>query len=153
MKKVVISFGLLLMMLAHSSCQYIDHFDVIKRSEAHVEVTYVFIRASSGAIHVEEPRMMDAASLKDVDRTWEPVPRDQYLIEVQAGRVAVRLGPGKALLLNSASNYRKESADADADFGISSLSLVGAKGSIKLEGRQTRMLFKYEEKCHVITYE
>ena len=153
MRKVCISLALIVMVLALSSCQTIDHFVVVNRSNAPVEVIYVFTRASSGDIHVEEPLMMDAADLKDVDRTWEPVARDQYLIEQQAGRVTVRLLPGKALWLNSATNYRKESADADADFGISSLSLVGAKGSIRLEGRQARMLFKYEEKCHMITYE
>ena len=153
MKKLVFSLGLLLMVLALSSCQSIDHFVVINRSDAPVEVTYVFMRAASGIIHVEEPRMMDAAKLEDENRIWEPVPRDQYLIETQAGKVVVRLGPGKALLLNTANNYQEDRADADARFGISSLNLVGAKGSIKLEGRQARMLFKFEEKCHVITYE
>lgn len=153
MKRVFISLGLLVMVLSLSSCQSIDNFVVINRSDAPVEVIYIFIRASSGDIHVEEPRMMEAANLKDFDRTWETVPSDQYLIEPQAGRVTVRLAPGKALRLNKATNYRKESAEADADFGISSLSLIGARGSIRLEGRQARMLFKYEEKCHVITYE
>lgn len=139
------------MVLALSSCQSIDNFVVINRSDAPVEVIYVFIRASSA--DDEQPRIMDAANLENMNRSWEAVPRDQYLIEPQAGRVKVQLGPGKALLLNTVSNYRKEEADADADFGISSLSLVGVKGSIRLEGRQTRMLFKYEEKYHVITYE
>jgi hypothetical protein len=153
MKKSFISLGLLVMVLALSSCQSIDDFVVINRSGAPVEVIYIFIRRSSGDIHVEEPRVMDAASLKDVNRTWEPAPNDQYLIEPRTGRVTVRLASGKALRLNSATNYQRENADADTDFGISSLSLLGAKGSIRLEGRQARMLFKYEEKCHVIAYE
>ena len=144
---------LLAMVLALSSCQSIDDFVVINRSDAPVEVIYTFIRTSSGDVHVEEPRMMEAANLKKTDRTWEPAPSDLYLIEPQAGRVAVRLAPGKALRLNRATNYREDSAEADADFGISSLSLTGAKGSIRLEGRQARMLFRYEDKCHVITYE
>ena len=153
MKKLFIIIGVLMMMLALSSCQSIDHFVVINRSNAPVEVIYIFIRGSSGNIHVEKPSTMEADNLKDVDRTWEPVPSDRYLIDPQAGKVAVQLAPGKALRLNTATNYRRDSADANTDFGISSLSLIGAKGSIKLEGQQARMLFKYEEKCHVIVYE
>ena len=153
MKKFFISLVLLVMALALSSCQSIDNFVVINRSGAPVEVIYIFIRASSGVIHVEEPRVMDATNLKDVNRTWEPIPNDQYQIEPQTGRVKVRLASGKALRLTSATNYQRESPDADADFGISSLSLLGAKGSIRLDGRQARMLFKYEDKCHVIAYE
>ncbi|HEX8653176.1 MAG TPA: hypothetical protein VF708_20340 [Pyrinomonadaceae bacterium] len=153
MKRAVTSLALLVMVLALSSCQSIDNFVVINGSDAPIEVVYTFMRTSSGDIHVEKPQMMDAANLKNTDRTWEPASSDRYLIDSQAGRVTVRLAPGKVLLLTSATNYRKESAEADADFGISSLSLVGAKGSIKLEGRQARMLFRYEEKYHVITYE
>jgi hypothetical protein len=75
------------------------------------------------------------------------------LIDSQAGRIAVRLAPGKALLLKSATNYRDDSEAADAKFGISSLSISGARGAISLDGRQARMFFRNEEKCHVITYE
>jgi hypothetical protein len=153
MKRVSIAFGLLVMLVALSSCQSTDDFVVINRSDNPVEVSYTFFRASSGDIHVAEPRIMEASNLKDTDRTWELPPSDQFLIEPKAGRVTVQLAAGKALRLNRATNYRAESADADADFGISSLSLIGAKGSIRLEGRQARMLFRYEEKCHVITYD
>ncbi|HEV2915074.1 MAG TPA: hypothetical protein VGX92_17485 [Pyrinomonadaceae bacterium] len=153
MKRAFVSLVLLAIVLALSSCQSIDNFVVTNRSDAPIEVVYTFMRTSSSEIHVEKPQMMDAANLKDTDRTWEAVPNDQYMIDSQAGKVRVRLAPGKALLLTSANNYQKESAEADVDFGISSLSIMGAKGSIKLEGRQARMLFRYEEECHVITYE
>ena len=153
MKKVFVSLALIVMVLAITSCQSSDDFVVVNRSDAPIEVVYVFLRSSSGYINVEEPRLMETSKLKDVDRRWEPAPRDQYLIDPQAGRVAVQLAPGKALRLNGTTNYREESADADARFGISSLSLTGAKGSIRLEGRQARMLFKYEEKYHVLNYE
>ena len=153
MKRAFTSLVLLATVLALTSCQSIDNFVVINRSDAPIEVVYTFIRTSSSDINVEKPQMMDAANLKNTDRTWEAVPNNQYMIDSQAGKITVRLAPGKALLLTSATNYQKESAEADADFGISSLSMMGAKGSIKLEGRQARMLFRYEEKCHVIAYE
>jgi hypothetical protein len=153
MKKVVNSLILLIMVLALSACSSIDDFVVINRSDVPIEIVYTFIRTESGEIHVEQPRLMDANNLKKTDRLWENIPSEQYVLDTKTGTVAIRLAPGKALLLKRAINYREDSEYADADFGISTLNLTGAKGTIKLEGRQARMLFRYEEKYHVIIYE
>ena len=111
------------------------------------------MRKGTGEVHVEQPRIMEASNLKNSDRLWETIPRDQYVLDAKSGTVAVRLAPGKALLRNRTRNYREQGEYADAAFGISALKLTGAKGSIELEGHQARMLFRDEDKCHVIVYE
>lgn len=153
MKRVFSCLILLAMVLVLSSCSSIDDFVVINRSDVPVEVVYTFMRRGSSELHVEPPRIMDATSLTNTDRLWGDVPREQYVLDTKTGTVAVKLAPGMALLLKSATNYQEDSEYADADFGISTLKLTGAKGSINLEGRQARMLFRYEEQCHVIIYE
>ena len=153
MKRLFIGLGLLIAVLGLSSCQSIDHFVVVNGSNAVVEVVYTFVRTSSGYMNLVKPRWLEAANLTEADRTWEPIQSDLYLIDAQEGRVTVQLAPGKALLLNTASNYREDSAAADTSFGISSLALTGEKGSIKLEGGQARKLFRFEHNCHLFTYE
>jgi predicted membrane GTPase involved in stress response len=153
MKRVLNCLTLLIIVLMLSACSSIDDFVVINRSDVPVEIVYTFTRTESGEIHVKQPRIMDATNLKNTDRPWEEIPREQYVLDAKTGTVAVRLAPGKALLLNRATNYREDSEYADTSFGISTLNLTGARGSIRLEGRQARMLFRYEEKCHVLIYE
>jgi hypothetical protein len=153
MKRILTSLILLSMVLVLSSCSSIDDFVVVNRSDAPVEVIYTFMRSESGESHVEQPRIMETTDLRKADRVWEEIPSGQYVLDAKTGTVAVRLAPGKALRLNTSVNYREGSEDADTKFGIVTLSLAGAKGSIKLEGRQARMFFRYEEKCHVLTYQ
>ena len=153
MKRAFSSLMLVVAMLALSACSSVDDFVVINRSDVSIEVVYTFKRLESGGDNVQLPRVMDAAKLEKTNQHWETVPSEQYVFDSQAGRIAIRLAPGKALLLTSIGNYREDSEGAEQRFGIASLSIKGAKGTIRVDGHQARMLFRKEERCHVIAYE
>ena len=81
------------------------------------------------------------------------LPYERYSIDHRSGSVLVRLGPGEALRVAYIMNYSgHESEHSDSRFHIASLSLDGAKGSVRYEGRQALTQFIESDAMYIIRY-
>jgi len=150
MKHKFILIVSLMSVLVLSACSVRSDFVVVNESDHPIEVQYQFKPSISKtaplADSIQPPAKLEVKEFQKSGREWKNVPEEQFHYDNRTGVVTVMVVPGEALLLDYVYNY------SELDFDLDSLSLTGAQGIIKLEGRQTFMQFKEESGSFVIRY-
>ena len=155
MKSKVIFALLLTSVLFFTACSYGYDFVVVNASDKPIDVRYLVNpsgRPPERRTHI--PAVLEAGELQKSKRTWKDLPAEQHNIDHKSGEIVVKLAPNQALRVADITNYPgHDSEHTDLYFHISSLSLTGARGSVKYEGRQALTQFKGSETLYVITYQ
>jgi hypothetical protein len=92
-------------------------------------------------VNVEVPAKMWLDELESNKREWRKLAREEYVLDKATGTFQVTVGPGEALLVDRATNYRGR----EDQFGLASIKLTGNRGSIELHGPQAQAQFKDED--------
>lgn len=138
-----------------SGCSVICDFVIVNESGAPLEVRYApKPEAAPPNALPAVPGVLGADKVDESVRQWRNVPAERYTIDSKTGHVWVKVLPGEALLVARLSNYSgHESQSGDSGFNIDSISLDGAKGSMKYQGRQALTQFIDDGSCtYVIRY-
>lgn len=124
--------------LMSSGCSIICEFIVVNESGAPLEVRYTpKPSAMPPTGRLEVPRVLSAGKVGTSDREWKTPPPERYTIDQKTGHVWVKVEPGEALRVAEIINYPgHDSHHSDSRFQIDSLSLDGARGHAKYQGRQ-----------------
>lgn len=153
--KAKITFTLLLTaVLFFTACSYGYDFVVVNASHKSIEVRYL-VKPSGRppARGTHTPAILDAGELQKSRRFWKELSSGEYNVDQNSGEIVVGLAPNQALRVADITNYPgHDSENTDLYFHISSLSLAGARGSVKYEGRQALTQFKGSETLYTITY-
>jgi hypothetical protein len=150
MKHKIIFIVMLMSVLVLSACSVRNDLVVVNESDYPIEVQYQFkpshSKTAPSADSIQPPAKLGIKEFLASGREWKDVPAEQFHYDDRTGIVTVRVAPDEALLVDYVYNY------SEFSFDLASLSLTGAQGSIKLEGRQTFMQFREESGSYVIRY-
>ena len=126
-----------------SGCSIVCEFIVVNKSDAPLEVRYTHKpSAMPPNAPPAVPGVLSADKVNNTGREWRNVPPERYTIDYKTGHVWVKVLPGEAVLVAQMMNYPgHDSQYSDASFQIDSLSLEGARGSAKFQGRQAMTQF------------
>jgi hypothetical protein len=143
MKRKFAAVLLLASALMSSGCSIICEFIVVNDSDAPLEVRYTHKPSAmphEGRFQV--PGVVGAGRVDDSGKEWRQVPPERYTIDYKTGHVWVKVLPGEALRVAEITNYSGHDRQSDDSlFHIDSLSLDGARGSAKYQGRQAMTQF------------
>lgn len=153
MKRTIHLTALFSFVLLLSACSYRNNFVVVNKSGEAIEVQYRLKPHPSGTsgkfVEVRPPAKL---SLKDFEAEgygWKEVAKEQYGFDSLTGTFRVNVAPGEALLIDFAYNY----TGTESEFNLAGITINGAKGSLKLEGRPAQTQFKLVSNSYVIEYE
>ncbi len=134
-----------------AGCSSRDDFVVINKSDRTITVQYRLKRTSGlpgNYFNFKPPAKLPLSEFEKAEYQWQDLARDQYQFDDFTGTLRVTLAPEEVLLVDSAINYR----GSENQFDLESINILGARGSISLEGRQAQTQFKLEDKKYVIRY-
>lgn len=141
MKRKILFFILLPLVLSLSGCSISYTYVLINETDQPIEVVYKLKRVSPEApaeyVSNEGPALLTVKELEKSKYEWHELTSDQYEFDRTTGTYKVSLGPDEVLRVTS-------NGGGDDDFDIASISIRGAKGSVELKGDQTRAQFKGE---------
>lgn len=86
--------------------------------------------------------VLPAKELGNYDAEWKPLDPEIVQAELETRTITVSLEPDAMLRIGSTSNYRGHSNDEEGwHFKYERVNIIGAKGTIELEGRQAQTQF------------
>ena len=94
------------------------------------------------------PAKVALSEFEKAEYQWQDIEREQYQFDNFSGTFRVTLAPDEVLLVDFAYNYRGD----ENEFHLASIKILGARGSISLEGRQAQTQFKVEDKKYILRY-
>lgn len=151
MKHKFIFIVIMMSVLVLSACSVRNDFVVVNESDDPIEVQYQFKPSNSKTAPLagsfQPPAKLGLKEFQKSGREWKEMSEEQFQYDSSAGIVTVMVASDEALLLDYVYNY------SESSFDLTSLSLTGAQGSIRLEGRQTFMQFREESNSFVIRYQ
>lgn len=154
--KPKVAFALLLTtLLLFSACSFGYEFVIVNASDSWLEVRYT-VKPSGMPPNDRNhlPMMLNTEELEKSEHKWKDVPIEQSHIEYKSGEIMVKLAPNQALRVADITNYPGHDSEyTDLYFHITNLSLVGARGSVCLEGRQALTQFKKDDGRYTIIYQ
>jgi hypothetical protein len=148
---------LILLTLTQAACSYLTDFVVINSSGSAVELRYQIRSRSPGQWSLPgRPAKMPASQLGRGGNGWVQLelPADQYRIDEINRTVTLSLGPGDALRIATLHNYGGTEDDAERDYPIEQVTIVGAGGEMRFTGRQARLAFSVasDDSLYTLTY-
>ena len=145
---------LLLLVASLSACSYSSQFVVINESDAPAEVYYALKEPREGPKnYCGRPAKKTVEQLEASDTQWRELGGNEYSCDDRARAVTVKLYPKEALLVERVRDYFNHDDGSDESFGIESIRLTGAHGSIQYSGRAARTHFvEGEQRVFAITY-
>jgi hypothetical protein len=153
MKRQILGVAFFTSVLLMCACSYRNDFVVINRSKAFIEVQYRLKRYSPETagkfVDINPPAKFTLEEFHKSHHEWRDLSKEQYDFNKLTGTFTVSLAPDEVLLVDYAYNYR---GDED-EFDLSSIKIVGANGSVNLEGKQAQTRFKNESgTAYVLQY-
>ena len=141
-----------------SACSTREDFVVLNKSSAVIEVKYRLKgctpETAGKNVDLTSPAKLSMKEFQKSDRVWTNLPIGQYEYDGLTCTFTVSVAPNEALLVDYAYNYRGHDIEgSDLRFDVDSLIITGAKGTIRLEGRQAQTQFKNESGDYVIAYQ
>lgn len=152
-KRKLFALLLLLLPLVFSGCSFTYYFVVTNESAGEIVVQYRLKRwkpvPPGTEVKVEEPAKLTLDRFEAADRQWRKLIRDEYLLDKATGTLQVKVLPGEAVLVASGG----DSIATENGYPLQSIKIIGASGSIDLQGSQAFQQFKYDDDCaYVIRY-
>ena len=147
-----LSIFFLILALLFSACSYHNDFVIANRSGSSMQVRYRLKRwtpeSTFQQLGVKAPAKVSFNEFKKAEFQWRQLENDEYQFDRLTGTFTVNVSNEEVLLVDDAFNY-----DGREDqFDLASIKIVGAFGSIDLEGKQAQSQFRLEDKKYVITY-
>ncbi len=150
MKRKLALLILALLAVLLPACSVSNDFVVVNESNQSIEVQYQlklrYNETTPPATPTPPPAKQDADEFLKSGQVWREVSAEQYQYDQGVGIVTVTVAPGEALRVGNVLNYSRTSLD------LVTLSITGALGLVKLEGRQVPMQFGEESGRFVIRY-
>ena len=153
---LIIPFALIFLL---SACSTREDFVVINKSGTVIEVIYKLKRCTPESpgkyVDVNPPAKLSVEEIQKSDHIWKNLPKEQYKYDGSTCTFMVSVAPNEALLVDYTFNYRGHNSESsELHFDLEALSITGAKGTMRLEGRQTQTQFQeHESGDYVIAYE
>ncbi|HEX8160734.1 MAG TPA: hypothetical protein VF538_02455 [Pyrinomonadaceae bacterium] len=152
----VFLIALVFLALLLGGCSFATDFVVVNKSEQPIEVAYRVAESSVGPVPtVGEPLVIAASRLgaKGGD-DWKELSPNQYKVDLKSRTITVVVMPNAALRLTYVRDYGwDESIQNSNYFPIKELNVTGARGGIKLTGRQVHTTFsQVSEGLYTLTY-
>ncbi|MFN8454173.1 MAG: hypothetical protein U0401_05775 [Anaerolineae bacterium] len=151
MKHKIILIVIIMSVMVLPACSVRHDFVVVNESGHSIEVQYQFKPSTSQtaplADSIQPPAKLGIKEFQKAGREWKEATEEQFHYDNRTGVVTVQVAPDEVLLLDYVYNY------SEFSFDLASLSLTGAQGSIRLEGRQTFKQFREESGSFVIRYQ
>lgn len=126
-----------------SACSYSYDFVVVNKSEGVIEVRYKLKQLTPETpgkfVDLNPPAKLSLEEFEKSKLEWRELPQEQYHFDNLAGTVTVSVAPDEVLLVDDSHDPRDEN-----QFGLASIKITGAKGSIILEGEQAQTQFKFD---------
>jgi hypothetical protein len=150
MKTKAFSVVILCFVVFFCACSTMEDFIIVNDSSGILQVEY---KLKKNKLDIEKPKKISAEKLKSREKEWQELPPDQYQIDNETRVIKVKLAPNEALLIEREINYRGHEKESEGEFlQIESLSLQGAKGIARFEGRQALTQFKENNGDYLIVY-
>lgn len=109
---------------------------------------------TSNEIDTHAPAKLGSKEFQKSDRVWSNLAKEYYRYDGHTCTYTVSVAPDEAMLVDYAYNYRgHHSESSELHFDLEALSIKGAKGEMRLEGRRAQTQFKLESGAYVITYQ
>ena len=148
MKHRFIFFVIMMLALVLSACSVRNDLVVVNESNHPIEVQFQFepsySKAGPAGDAIQPPAKLGIKEFQASGREWKEVPEEQFHYDAGSGTVTVMVAADEALLLDYVYNYSYSD--------LASLSIIGAQGSIRLEGGQTFGQFREESGSYVLRY-
>jgi hypothetical protein len=141
-----------------TACSSIQDFVVVNKSGVVIEVQYKvkWCKPETPGKNsvVSPPAKLSIEEFGRSSHTWKSLPKEQYRYDDPTCTYTVSVAPGEALLVSQSANYPgHEDVNSEDNFYLESISITGAKGAVRLEGRQAQTHFMKESDDYVLTYE
>jgi hypothetical protein len=148
---------LILLTLTQVACSYLTDFVIVNSSGSVVEVRYQIRAGPQGQWSLPgRPAKIPASQLGRGGNGWVQLelPADQYRIDDISRTVTLSLGPEEALRIATLHNYGGTEDDAERDYPIEQVTIVGAGGEMRFTGRQARLAFSVasDDTLYTLTY-
>lgn len=141
-----------------TACSSMQDFVVANKSGAPIEVQYKvkWCKPETPGKNsvLSPPAKLSLAEFGKSDHKWNSLPKDQYKYDDPTCTYTVAVAPGEVLLVSRAANYTGHEDPNSADrFYVQEISITGAQGTVRLEGRQAQTHFIKESDHYVLGYE
>jgi hypothetical protein len=137
-------------LLFFSACSIGYDFVVINKSDAAAVVQYKLKRPTKSDpgpfVDTYQPAKLSLEQFEKAGHEWAKLSKGDYGFDAIDGTYTVRVNPDEALFLERVSVH-----DGN-ELAFDNLRIVGAEGTIVLEGRQVQTQFRYEERDYVLRY-
>ncbi len=142
-----------LALTALAACSYMTDFVVVNDSGSPVEVTYSFKNWRNTGGSVERPWKTTLKQLDDAN-SWQRLEPVEFSHDPVAGTVTVTLAPSEVVRVYQYPGWGGHGDSHDDElFGIGSLRITGANGTVYYEGKQAQYQFRWEnDKLYKLTY-
>jgi hypothetical protein len=152
---LAVAFALALLLTA---CSSIQDFVVANKSGVPIEVQYKvkWCKPETPGKNsvLDPPAKLSLAEFGRSDHKWNSLPKEQYKYDDPTCTYTVSVAPGEVLLVSQAANYTgHEDVHSEDNFYVEEISITGAKGTVRLEGRQAQTHFIKAADNYVLTYE
>jgi hypothetical protein len=157
-RKLLLAIVLALTTLLLTACSSMQDFVVANKSGVAIEVQYKvkWCKPETPGKNsvVSPPAKLSVEEFGRSSHTWKSLPKEQYRYDDPTCTYTVSVAPGEALRVSQSANYRgAEDVNSEDNFYLESISITGAKGTVRLEGRPAQTHFVKESDDYVLTYE
>jgi hypothetical protein len=143
---------LILFALTFTGCSYAVEFVVVNESNQPIEVQCKIDGPGDPAGVVGPLSVVNTSQLRAGDRAWRKLSDGEYKVESDGRTVAARVMPGEALLVKRLHDTSIKNGEP-AYFPIEEIVIAGAKGEIKLHGKQVPKAFIAEtDRLFILAY-
>src|ERR1041384_8380762 len=129
-----------------TACSSIQDFVVANKSGVPIEVQYKvkWCKPETPGKNsvLGPPAKLSLAEFDKSDHKWNNLPKEQYKYDDPTCTYTVSVAPGEVLLVSQSANYTgHEDIHSEDNFYVEEISITGAKGTVRLEGRQAQTHF------------
>ncbi len=150
---------LIILALSISACSTREDFVVINRSDGVTEITYRLKNcnpeSSRRNVNFVLPAKLSIEEFQRTRQDWGYLSEEQFEYDDRTCVFTVSLKPNEVLLVDHAYNYGGHNSErADERFNLEALGIVGVKGEVHLEGKQTQTFFQEDSQGdYVVVYD